>query len=42
MTISGLTMLCTRTNALSGTGDDLTLDHLTIRNVGGYAVTLTG
>lgn len=42
VTISGLTLLCTRTDAISGSGSDLTLDHLTIRNVGGYGITLIG
>lgn len=42
VTFSGFTLVCTRTNAIVGTGNEITLDHLIIRNVGGYAVILNG
>ena len=42
MTFLGLTLVCTRTDAIAGTCSGITLDNLTIGNVGGNAVVLNG
>ncbi len=42
MTVSGMTLVCTRSNAVEGNCNGVILDKLTIRNVGGNAIVLNG